>query len=183
MAALSAACLRDEARGILLGCGLRGFVRIAAPGEALLVTDALRRAGEGNRVSALCALQKAGFEGRNEWGLLWLSPDAARLREIARRAEEPARALRMPGGDGALAEAVSFALRLMRSAASEGEWSRRGSSLLLEALRLPDPGRTGWPEAERLRAPAAVMLREQDRSCLHEAGCVLAARLTMTAAS
>ena len=153
MAALSAACLRDEARGILLGCGLRGFVRIAAPGEALLVTDALRRAGEGDRVSARCALQKAGFEGRNEWGLLWLSPDAARLREIARRAEEPARALRMPGGDDALAEAVSFALRLMRSAASDGEWSRRGSSLLLEALRLPDPGRTGWPEAERLRAP------------------------------
>ena len=56
-------------------------------------------------------------------------------------------------------------------------------SVLLEALRLPDPGRTGWPEAERLRAPAAVMLREHDRSGLHEAGCVLAARLTMTAAS
>ena len=176
MAPLSAAALRDEVRGILRSVALNGFVRIAAPGGALLVTDVLRRASGTQTDEALGLLEAAGMECREDDGLLWISPGQARMRRIAEAAEQAVTEKVLCQG-GRLTAEISFAMRLLLCQKTE-PWSRQGEQLFLEALRLPDCGGVEWPEAERLRPPAAVMLRRHDRSAMHETGALLLCRIT-----
>ena len=176
MAALSASALRDEVRGLLRSAVLQGFVRIAAPGGALLVTDALRRASGGEADEAQRLLAKAALECRVNGGLLWISPTQERMLEIAKAAEQTVSdKLLLP--DGRMTAELSYAIRLLRCPRTE-RWSRHGEQLFLEALRLPDFTGGGWPETERLRPEAAVMLRGHDRSAMHETGALLLSRMT-----
>ena len=175
MACLSAAELRDEARGDMLACGLKGFVRIAAGGGPLLVTDALRRADDGQR-RALCALY-----AQNDWdtvekqGLLWMTPGLKKQRVLAYEAEELARGYKVTDWDAPLAYAGALAVRMLLCPA-QPEWTAAGCQLIVETLRLPQPLKT-WEEANCLRPRLAEMLRHHDRSGMHEAGAILAARI------
>ena len=206
MAILSAADLRTEARSLLFAAGFRGFVRIASPGGELLVTDVLRYAEKrhgGNRHTPIgvysesltgtdvfgsaCRewglparmLKEAGFYARKENGLLYISPDNTRLHKLAGEWEDGAADFDLEGWDN-LTPVRALAARLLRCSALK-EWTPAGRQLLLETLRLSDPSCTGWPAADSLRAGIAEMLRLHDRSGMHEAGALLAARLEKAA--
>ena len=172
---LSAAELRDEARGLLLARGLGGFMRVGARCGPLLVTDMLRRAGGAGRADALTALEDSGFCPEPRDGLVWLSPSEARLRRIAEEAGAWAALLRPIDWESPLAGAHALAVRFMRSRPEP--WTRDGVQLLLEALRLPEPSAGGWPEADGLRPPASVLLRVRTPGGIRETGLILAARL------
>ncbi|MDO4741708.1 MAG: hypothetical protein Q4A66_13655 [Eubacteriales bacterium] len=162
---MAAVTLRTMAREAMLAGGGRGFMRFAPPGDALLVTDALRRCkSEADRARVTAALEQAGFFCREAEGLLYLTPQDALLCGALAPSDAA-----IDWESGSFAEAA-FAARLMRCPAQP--MTPAGRRLAMDALRL-----TGMPGREiridALRAQAAVMLRSGDRSGMHEAGAAL----------
>lgn len=166
MARVSAAGLRDRARDAVIAAGGRGFVRFAPPGGALLITDALRRCTDAAQVKKLIdALEEAGFACRQRDGLLWLTPQDDLLRCEAD--EYPAADWQLP-----LYELAALAVRW--ASVQPQEFTPAGRRLMLETLRLLwQPRDKVLAGMNALRAQAAAMLREGDRSGLHEAGWIL----------
>lgn len=160
--------LRNLARGALASCGVRGFVRFAPDGVALLVTDAALRCEDGG--VALCdALSAAGFACRREGALLALTPDDALLAALCARERKT-----VPiDWDGPLHPVQSLAARLLR--ADVLPLTDGGRALVIEAARLlwrpPEQVLAGLPG---LRARAAALLRERDTSGFAPAGAMLA---------
>lgn len=165
--------LRDEARRALLGAGGRGFVRFLPEGEALLVSDAPRRCVSPEEAERLTdAITRAGFVPEWRDGFLLMTPTDERLRALA---AAPLTAYAIDW-DSPLHPAAALAARWRRE--RETALSESGRSLVIETLRL------AWQMPERvlaglpgLRARAARMLREGDRSGFAEAGAILNAWL------
>lgn len=161
--------LRDEARRALLGAGGRGFVRFLPEGEELLVSDAPRRCAAPEEAARLTdALAWAGFASELQGGLLKLTPTDGRLRALA-AAPPPEDAI---DWDSPLHPAAALAARWRRE---EGKpLSDGGRALVVETLRLiwqpPERVLAGLPG---LRARAARMLREKDRSGFRESAAIL----------
>ena len=176
MAPLSAAALRAQVREILLSCGLRGFVRIGAEGRPLLLTDAVRRAGEAEKATFFRGLEQSGFVFSEEAGLLWINPSEAYLRQLIRSAATETLLFSVSDWNNPLCEAESLALRFL-SVPLFCDWTEEGKKLILETLRLPDPKKNSWRETDILRPYAAELLRRKDRSALHASGLVLAFRI------
>ena len=170
MAAVSES-LRAMAREALLHAGGRGFMRFAPSGGALLITDAPRHCGEEADRRRLCgALRTAGFLCREEGGLWMLSPDDALLGRLGAAWQEGPP---LVDWDGLLEPAQELAARFLKE--EPLPMSRSGRQLALEMLRLL------WQDERRvltgldgIRARAAEMLREGDRSGMREAGACLA---------
>ncbi len=201
MMVLCAADLRDEARFLLKNAGFQGFVRIAAPGRKLLVTDAHRHIAEfdgynpdlesDNNVfspidSSLNSmrhtkqslkqyLKAGGFTVCEERGLLFFSPDETHLHELAEKWDNMRFAFLATAWDG-FRPARALSERLLRCNPTV-KWTSAGEQLILEGLRLPAPASTDWPELEGLRPRIAEMLRLHDRSGMRETGALLAVRL------
>lgn len=175
MEVLSAAVIRDEVRRLFQAAALSGFVRIAPAGEALLVSDVIRRASPAHRADCEALLQDRGFTWQERAGLLYFSPAAGQLQKLAGKLDVSAFERRMRE-KAVPCEADALAERLLRCP-PQTAWSLEGTQLLLEALRLPAPTAKGWPETDMLRPGLALMLRRHDRSAMHETGRVLAVRL------
>lgn len=167
MARVTAVRLRERAREAMLAAGGHGFVRFLPAGGALLATDAIRRCGDdASRARLTDALAAAGFVCEARGALLELTP-----------ADDVLSALDDGGRDAIdwespLHPAQALARRFL---ANPGQpLTPAGRQLILETLRLtwlaPDRVLSGLPA---LRAQAAVMQRQGDRSGLHEAGAVL----------
>lgn len=167
MARVTAVRLREWAREAMLAAGGRGFVRFLPAGGALLATDAIRRCGDdASRAQLTDALAQAGFVCAARGGLLEMRP-----------ADDVLSAL---GGEKTIAVCWESPLHPAQALARrflgnpKQPLTPAGRQLILETLRLtwlaPDRVLAGLPA---LRAQAAVMLRQGDRSGLHEAGAVL----------
>ena len=167
MARVTAVRLRERAREAMLAAGGRGFVRFLPAGDALLATDAVRRcADDASRARLTEALAQAGFVCGMRGGLLEMTPTDD--------------VLLTPGGEERVAvdwesplhPAQALAARFLKN--PKQPLTSAGRQLILETLRLtwlaPDRVLSGLPA---LRAQAAVMLRQGDRSGLHEAGTLL----------
>lgn len=163
---MSAAGLRSRAREAVIAAGGRGFVRFAPPGCALLATDALRRCTDAQQAKRLiCLLEEAGFICRESDGLLWLTPRDEWLRCEADEA---------PAVDWESSRCEQMALAVRWAAAQPQKFTSAGRQLVLETLRLLwQPEDKVLAGLDALRAQAAAMLREGDRSGLHEAGRIL----------
>ena len=162
--------LRGEMRATVFAAGGRGFVRFAAGGDALLLSDAPRRSD----AQALCAaLERAGFRCEVREGLLFANPTDERL--LALCAAQPD-GLEIDW-ESPRCEAEAFAVRLVRKPAQPLD--DQGRRMILETARLLWQGEekvlAGLPT---LRARAAAMLREGKSSGLHEAGRLLCGYLT-----
>lgn len=167
MARVTVVRLRERAREAMLAAGGRGFMRFLSAGGALLATDAIRRCGDdAARARLTDALHAAGFVCEARGGLLELTPADGVL-------------LAFSGGGRAaidwenpLHPAQALAARFLNN--PKQPLTPAGRQLIVETLRLtwlaPDRVLPGLPA---LRAQAAVMLRQGDRSGLHEAGAVL----------
>lgn len=167
MARVTAAALRAAAREAVLSCGGRGFVRFLDTGDALLVTDAIRRcADDAQRAALMAALEQAGFGCEERDGLLHITPQDRWLAQIDCA---PARQIDWQSG---LHSVRALAVRWLRK--ERQPLTRDGRQIVLDALRLAWQDRahvlTGM---EALRAKAAVMQRNRDTSGLHEAAAVL----------
>ena len=167
MARVTAVRLRERAREAMLSSCGRGFVRFLPAGGALLATDAVRRCGDdAARARLTDALEAAGFACGMRGGLLEMTPADDVLSSLC--------------GEGSIAvdwesplhPAQALAGRFL--AAEKRPLTPAGRQLIVETLRLtwlePDRVLSGLPA---LRAQAAVMLRQGDRSGLCEAGAVL----------
>lgn len=165
MARMTAASVRDLARNTILAAGGRGFVRFLEEGDALLVTDAVRRCADAQALTA--ALEAAGFVCASEGGLMSLTPGDALLAQ----AGAPA-GFSVDWADD-LHPAQALAVRWLGQARLP--MTSAGRQLAIGSLRL-----TWKPEKQvlfgltALRAQAAKMLREKDTSGMHEAGAILA---------
>lgn len=161
--------LRDEARRALLDAGGRGFIRFLPEGRALLVSDAPRRCATIEEAARLAdALARAGFTSEIREGLLMLTPTDGRLRALAAvTLSEHA-----IDWDSPLHPVAALAARWRRE--RETALSEDGRALVVETLRLiwqrPERVLAGLPG---LRALAARMLREGDRSGFWESAAVL----------
>lgn len=167
MARVTALRLRDSAREAMLLAGGRGFMRFLPEGEALLVTDAMRRCeDDAARGRLTAALEAAGFACRAQDGLLLLTPDDDVL--CAAECGAPCEV----DWESALHPAQALACRWL--AEDRQRLTAAGRQLALDTLRLTwqpqDKVLAGLPA---LRAQAAVMLRCGDRSGLHPAGAIL----------
>lgn len=157
--------LRDEARAAILSAGGRGFVRFAAEGDALLLSDANRR---GDAKTLVRALEDAGF-GCEIWdGLLYITPgDAQLMRLCATQPQEMTVDWESP-----LFEAMALVAHLLRE--DQMPLDEGGRGLVMKTARLlwqmESKVLAGLPD---LRAMIAVRLREGKRSGLHEAGRLL----------
>ena len=167
MARVTAERLSERAREAMLAACGRGFVRFLPAGGALLATDAIRRcADDAARARLTDALAQAGFACGMRGGLLEMTPTDD--------------VLLVPGGEERVAvdwesplhPAQALAARFLKN--PKQPLTPAGRQLILETLRLtwlaPDRVLSGLPA---LRAQAAVMLRQGDRSGLHEAGTLL----------
>lgn len=168
MAILSVTALRDLAREAMLHSGARGFMRFAREGDALLVTDAASRCADGG--AALCdALWQAGFACCMQGGLLHIIPGDALLARLCARNAGDTRV----AWDSPLHPAQAFANRLLREA--DAPLTQQGRRFILETARLcwqaQDQALAGLMP---LRAQAARLLREKDRSGFAPAGRLLA---------
>lgn len=167
MARVTAVRLRERARGAMLAVGGRGFVRFLPAGGALLATDAIRRcADDAARARLTDALAQAGFACAARGGLLDMTPVDELLLALGGE-EAPAVCW-----ESLLHPAQALARRFLANA--QQPLTPAGRQLILETLRLtwhaPDRVLSGLPA---LRAQAAVMLRQGDRSGLCEAGALL----------
>lgn len=149
-----------------MACGGRGFMRFADSG-ALLVTDAPRRcAGETEVHALISALEAKGFSVSLADGLLTLNPGDAMLLAIG----EPDKQAIL--WDGPLFRAQALAARLL--SAPQLPLTEAGRTLAIEALRLTGrPGEDVLSGLSALRARAAIMLRNGDRSGMRIAGAIL----------
>ena len=167
---MTAAELRALARGALEEVNARGFVRFAPEGDdALLLTDAPARLGEGRRAELASALRSRGFVCASRGTLLALTPGDALL---SRLFEGEALAPRCGEGDP-LAPACALADRWLR--APRLPLTARGARLVMETARLL------WRPREQvlaglcgLRALAATLQRGGERSGLRPCGVMLA---------
>lgn len=170
MARVTAVRLRERAREAMLSAGGRGFVRFLPAGGALLATDALRRCADDAACARLTeSFAAAGFACHARGGLLEMTPADSVLLSLGALAPRGAIAV---DWDGPLHPAQALAARFLRS--ERRPLTDAGRQMILEALRL-----TWRADADllaglpALRARAAVMLRQGDRSGLREAGAVL----------
>lgn len=161
--------LRGEARQAIFGVGGRGFVRFCAEGDALLVSDAIRRCGDETQIKAMIsALDRAGFGCKVQNDLLMITPGDARLCALCK--EQPD----APDADFGhpLWETMALCARLAREAPLPLDDG--GRRLMIETARLvwqpKDNVISGLPA---LRAMIALRLREGKRSGLYEAGRLL----------
>ncbi|MBE5798372.1 MAG: hypothetical protein E7321_00270 [Clostridiales bacterium] len=164
MAPVTAQQLRDTARAAMLKAGGRGFVRFPERG-ALLVSDALRRCeDESARAALLDAMASAGFDCREEDGLLLLTPADDVLSGIA--CSCPCAV----DWDSPRCSAQALAARWLGKARKP--LTPAGRQLIIDALRLTwqDRMMDGLPA---LRAQAALMQRNADTSGFREAGAVI----------
>lgn len=173
MAHLTAAQLRDSARGAMLQAGGRGFMRFcgdegAGDFEALLASDALRRcADESERSRLIRAMEGCGFAWHERDGLLLLTPQDELLRALGGQ-ERPE-----VNWDSPLCAAQTLAARWQSMPPLP--FTADGRRLVIRTLRLTGkPGGDVPGGLDALRAQAAVMLRRGDRSGMHEAGSALA---------
>lgn len=163
-----AVCLRDRARAALIASGGRGFMRFAQTGDALLITDAIRRCKhDDEKMRMKAALHAAGFACLEEENLLYLMPEDALIDALGEEA---------PQADvnwtSDLHPLMALAARL--SAQPELTLTPDGRRLVIETLRLTgQPGADVMKELDSLRAQAAVMLRRGDRSGMRTAGRIL----------
>ena len=167
MARVTAVRLRERAREAMLAAGGRGFVRFLPAGGALLATDAVRRcADDASRARLTEALAQAGFACGMRNGLLEMTPTDDAL--LTSGGEERVAV----DWESPLHPAQALAARFLKN--PKQPLTPAGRQLILETLRLtwlaPDRVLSGLPA---LRAQAAVMLRQGDRSGLHEAGTLL----------
>lgn len=167
MARVTAIALRDRARAAVFSAGGRGFVRFLDSGDALLVTDAIRRCEEdAARMRLIRALEDAGFACDVRDGLLALTPVDDVLSALACEAEGPI------DWAGPLHPAQALARRWL--AVGTLPMTSDGRRLAIEALRLTwQPQSKVLAGLERLRAQAAVMQRHGDKSGFWIAGTVL----------
>lgn len=165
MARVTAVSLRNAAREAMLSAGGRGFVRFMDSG-ALLVSDAVRRcADEAAKQRLMDALHLAGFDCREQDGLLMINPQDELLETITY--------------DGAFS--VHWDSRLYAVQALAVRWMKRerqtltpaGRQLIIDTLRLTWQDRL-MDGKMHLCAQAAVMQRSHDTSGLCAAGAVLA---------
>lgn len=161
--------LRDAAREAILAAGGRGFVRFGAEGNALLVSDAIRRCAEDEQAAAMVrALREAGFDCEVQNGLLMITPGDARLLALC---------MAQPGApdmdwNGSLWEAQALCARLTREAPLPLDGG--GRRLVVETARLLwQPKDKAVAGLASLRARIAVRLREGEKSGLYEAGRLL----------
>lgn len=171
MARVTAVRLRERAREAMLSAGGRGFVRFLPAGGALLATDAIRRcAGDAARAQLTDALAAAGFVCHARGGLLEMTPADGELAALG--------AWTPDGGEIAvdwedpLHRARALARRFLKN--EPHPLTDAGRQMAVEALRLTWRAESdlllGLPA---LRARAAVMQRQGDRSGLREAGAAL----------
>jgi hypothetical protein len=166
MAGLSVTGLRDLARGAMLSCGARGFVRFTKSGEGLLVTDAASRCEDGG--SALtAALDEAGFSCRSDGGLLLITPGDALLERLCAGEDAPC-----IDWDSPLHPAQALAARLMREQHTQLDDSGR-ALVLLTARLLWQPQDKVLAGLMDIRALAAVHMREGNRNGFVQAGRLL----------
>ena len=166
MADLMAVRLRDLARGALMDAGGRGFMRFAEAGDALLVTDAVRRCEDSAQLAR--ALEGGGFACAERDGLLYLSPQDALLEAVICPQDAPA-----IDWEAMIHPVQALAARWL--SAPEAALTQVGRQLVLDTLRLTGtPGRDVLAGLDALCAHAAVMLRSGDRSGMRQAGRVLA---------
>ena len=166
MAGLSVTALRDLARGTMLSCGARGFMRFAKDGDALLVTDAAYRCEDGGD-ALTAALGEAGFICQSENRLLLITPGDALLERLCLGESDP-----IIDWDGPLHPAQALAARLMREERTPLDDS--GRRLVLNAARLL------WQPQDKvlaglmdIRALAALRMREGNRNGFYQAGRLL----------
>ena len=165
MARVTAVSLRDAARNALLAAGGRGFVRFCDQG-ALLVSDASRRcADDAAKEQLISALAQAGFDCREQDGLLMINPQDALLEAICCEGDFAV------DWDGALCDVQALAARWLRR--EKQPMTPAGRQLMLDALRLTWQDRMSDGLAH-LRAQAAMMQRTGDTSGFCGAGAVLA---------
>ena len=158
--------LRDAAREAIFAAGGRGFVRFAAEGDALLVSDACRRS---DAAPLIASLEAAGFACESRDGLLQITPgDALLLSLCAADAQEIA-----VDWESALCDVQALCARLLREERLPLDGA--GRRLVMETARLL------WQTRDKvlsgltaLRAMIAVHLREGKRSGMNEAGRLLA---------
>ena len=165
MARVTAVSLRNAAREAMLLGGGRGFVRFMDSG-ALLVSDAVRRCeDDAARARLLNALCQAGFDCREQDGLLMMNPTDALLEEIRYEGDFAA------DWEGALCAVQALALRWMKR--EKQPLTPAGRQLVIDSLRLTWQDRMADGRA-LLSAQAAVMQRSGDTSGFCTAGAVLA---------
>lgn len=165
---MTAEQMRDLARAVMLRAGGRGFMRFAPAGAGLLATDAIRRcACSGQQEALIEALGACGFDCTVRNGMLLLTPGDRMLAKIS---EETGTIV--IDWESPLHPAASLAARW--SALPPLPLTAAGRQMVIDTLRLTGtPGADVMEALDALRAQAAVMLRNRDRSGLHEAGVIL----------
>lgn len=156
--------LRDAARLALAQGGGRGFVRFAASGRALLVTDAPRHGAFDP--APLC---RAGFLCEADGTLLLLTPAGALLDALCARPDGP-----VPiDWASPLHPAQALAARLLRS--GRGVPADDGLQLMLDTARLLwlPPGQV-LRALPGIQAQVAAMLRKRETRGFAQAGALLA---------
>jgi len=141
-------------------------MRFAEEGNSLLVCDAAARCEDHGE--ALCAaLREAGFLCRRDGALLCLVPNDALLERLCEQAAAP-----QVDWASELYPVQAFAARLLRE--ERAEMTESGRAFVLQTARLlwrPAPQVLRGIAA--LRAQAAVLLREGDRTGFARAGAML----------
>jgi len=159
--------MRNIARCVVMGCGARGFVRFDDRGDCLLVTDAALRCGDGG-AALRAALHAAGFVCKSSGALLGINPGDALLERLCARE----RGITIDW-ESTLHPAQALAVRLMRSETEA--LTERGRAFVLRMARaLWQPQGRVLAQMADIRAEAAVLLREGDRSGFAPAGRLLA---------
>lgn len=159
---MNARIMRQLARDTLIASGGRGFMRFLPAGGELFVSDAPRHGTVKND-----ALEAAGFLCREQEGLLYITPGDGLLRFCGENVQkEP---VQWDADDMPMRALAARFLREESLPLTDG-----GRQMILETLRLL------WQDDRRvaaglcgLRARAAVLLRNGDRSGLFEAGALL----------
>ena len=170
MESLSVTILRNLARDTVFASGARGFMRFAAEGDVLLLTDAALRCEDGG-IALAKALETAGFVCEPAGALLGIIPGDALIARLCAREGGVAIDWESP-----LHPAQALAARLMRSDSVEiPDMTARGRAFVLRTARmLWQPESRVLAQLSLLRAEAAALLREGDRSGLAPAGRLLA---------
>ncbi|MBQ7885655.1 MAG: hypothetical protein IJ313_02040 [Clostridia bacterium] len=164
MARVTALMLRDRAREAMIAAGGRGFVRFPERG-ALLVSDAVRRCENGPAKALLLeALSQAGFDCREQDGLLMITPADALLAEICCEGSCAV------DWDGPLCIVQALAKRWLSK--PRQPLTGDGRQLIIDTLRLTWQDRVQEGLAA-LCAQATVMQRRGDISGFRIAGAVL----------
>lgn len=152
----------------MLAVGGRGFMRFAPDEDALLATDAIRRcADETQRKKLKDELDASGFVCVERSGLLLLLPKDFLIAKMGERSEDVQIDWMHPEHP-----AAALAQRWIKQ--PQMALTGAGRQLVLCTLRLTgQPGGRVLDGLDMLRAHAAVMLRQGDRSGMREAGCIL----------